>query len=80
MKQIYRIQFPGAPQLDFTIGAEHRDYGLVLSIVESTEVLTYDQDNHAIRYQRVVKVIFKDQEIVFNANNPLMVVYRKDEK
>lgn len=77
MTKTYRIQFPGAPELDFTVGEEHRAYGKVLDIVETKEVLTYDGESYASSYGCVVKVIFKEQEIVFQANNPLMVVYRE---
>lgn len=77
MTKTYRIQFPGAPELDFTVGEEHRAYGKVLDIVETKEVLTYDGDSYVSSFVCVVKVIFGGQEIVFQANNPLMVVYRE---
>lgn len=76
----YRIKFPGDPELDFTIGEEHRKYGEVLDIKETVEVLTYDGDSCASSWMCVIKVLFKDQEITFNAHNPLMVVYREESK
>lgn len=78
MTRTYRIQFPGAPELDFTVGEEHRAYGKVLDIVETQEVLTYDGESYASSFGCVVKVIFEGQEIVFQANNTLMVVYREE--
>lgn len=80
MAKAYRVQFPGDSELDFTVGTQHRTYGDVLDIKETTEVITYDGDSYPSSFACVVKVIFKDQEIVFNANNPLMVVYREDTK
>lgn len=80
MTKTYRIQFPGDPELDFTVGEKHRTFGEVLDIKETTEVLTYDGESYASSYGCVVKVIFKEQEIVFQASNPLMVVYRKESK
>ena len=77
MIKAYRVQFPGAPELDFTVGTQHRTYGDVLDIEETVEVMTYDGDSCASSYMCVVRVIFKDQEIVFKANNPLMVIYRE---
>ena len=79
MKKIYRVQFPGGGDLDFTVGLCHRDYGKVVDIVETTEITGYDSDSHPNSYCCVVKVIFKSQrEIVFNCNNPLMVIYREN--
>ena len=78
--KVYRVEFPGDPERDFTVGKQQRNYGDVLDIKETTEVLTYDSDSCASSYICVVKVIFKDQEIVFNANNPLMVIYREGSK
>lgn len=80
MTKIYRVQFPGDSELDFTVGTQHRTYGDVLDIKETSEVLTYDGDSYPSSYMCVVKVIFKDQEIVFNANNPLMVIHREESK
>lgn len=79
MTKTYRVSFPGCPDLDFTVGTQHRTYGEVLDIKETMEVLTYDGDSCASSYICVVKIIFKDQEIVFNANNPLMICYRKED-
>ena len=79
MKKIYRVQFPGSCDLDFTVGLCHRDYGKVVDIVETTEVSSYDGDNYVNGYNCVVKVIFKDKkEIVFQCSNPLMVIYREN--
>ncbi len=80
MTKIHRVQFPGDSELDFTVGTQHRTYGDVLDIKETNEVLTYDGDSCPSSYCCVIKVILKDQEIVFNANNPLMVVYREESK
>lgn len=78
MTKTYRVSFPGCPELDFTVGKQHRAYGEVLDIKETVEVLTYDGDSCASSYICVIKVIFKEQEIVFQASNPLMVVYREE--
>lgn len=79
MKKIYRVQFPGNNDLDFTVGLMHRDYGKVVDIVETTEIVGYDGDSYVNGYCCVVKVIFKNQrEIVFQCNNPLMVIYREN--
>lgn len=79
MKKIYRVQFPGSCDLDFTVGIVHHDYGKVIDIVETTEVSSYDGNSYANGYNCVVKVIFKDQrEIVFLCNNPLIVIYREN--
>ena len=80
MIKIYRVQFPGDPELDFTVGTQHRTYGDVLDIKETMEVLTYDGNSCAYSYINVIKVIFKDQEIVFQASHPLMVVYKVGSK
>ena len=80
MTKVYRVQFPGDPELDFTIGTRNRTYGDVLDIKETMEVWTYDGDSHPSSYCCVIKVILKDQEIVFNVNNPLMVIHREESK
>lgn len=81
MKKIYRVQFPGSCDLDFTVGLMHRDYGKVVDIVETTEITGYDSDSYANGYCCVVKVIFENQrEIVFQCNNPLMVIYREEKE
>ena len=80
MNKIYRVQFPGDPELDFIVGTQHRTYGEVLDIKEKVVVCTYDGDSRESSYMCVIKVIFKDKEIVFRANNPLMVVYREESK
>lgn len=71
---------PGNGDFDFTIGQKHRKYGDVLDIFETHEVLTYDASSYPSSYNCVVKVVFATEEIVLQANNPLMVVYRKEEK
>jgi hypothetical protein len=51
----------------------------VVDIVETTEITGYDSDSYVNGYCCVVKVIFENQrEIVFQCNNPLMVIYRED--
>ena len=79
MNKIYRISICGSGLSDFTKGTIHPDFGEVIDIIETPEILTYGGDSCASSYNCVVKVIFKDQEIVFQANNPYMVVYREKE-
>lgn len=80
MFRAYRIHIVGNPELDFTVGTQHRIYGDVLDIKETVEEMTYDGDSCPSSFGCVIKVVFKDKEIVFNANNPLMVVYREERK
>lgn len=77
MKKIFRLRLTGSPGEDYTKGTIHREFGEVLDIIETPEILTYGGDSYASSYKCVVKVIFKDQEIVYQADNPYIVIYRK---
>lgn len=68
---------PGNGDFDFTIGTVHKQYGRVLSIEETEQVLTYEGSN-ASQFNVVIKITFEKQEIVLQRNNPLVVVYRKE--
>ena len=70
---IYRVAIAGNLELDFTVGTEHRTYGLVKEIKETTDVLRYDGDSYASSYGTIVKVIFEDQEIIFRCDNPYLI-------
>ena len=72
---IYRVAIAGNLELDFTVGTEHRTYGLVKEIKETTDVLRYDGDSYASGYGTIVKVIFEDQEIIFRCDNPYLILY-----
>lgn len=72
---IYRVAITGNLELDFTVGTEHRTYGLVKEIKETTDVLSYDGDSYASSYGTIVKVIFEDQEIIFRCGNPYLILY-----
>ena len=71
---LYRVALAGNPEYDFTVGTEHRTYGLVKEIKETTDVLRYD-DSYASSYGTIVKVIFENQEIIFRCDNPYLISY-----
>ena len=72
---LYRVALAGNPEYDFTVGTEHRTYGLVKEIKETTDVLRYDGDSCASSYGTIVKVIFEYQEIIFRCGNPYLILY-----
>lgn len=72
---IYRVAITGNLELDFTVGTEHRTYGLVKEIKETTDVLRYEGDSYGSSFGTIVKVIFEDQEIIFRCDNPYLILY-----
>lgn len=69
---------PGNGDFDFTVGAVHRKYGKVLSIKETQEVMTYEGSSPS-QYIMVVVITCEKEEIVLRANNPLIVIYRREQ-
>lgn len=78
MKTIYRVEMPGNGDFDFTVGKVHKEYGKVLSIEEGHEAIVYEGSSPS-QYIAVIVITFEKEEIVLQANNPLIVIYRREQ-